>query len=305
MAVLRPFFFFENLLAAGVARGTPLLLSSVGEVIAERAGVMNLGVDGMMLLGAAAGFGAAHASSSALVGLLVAMAAASLLSLVHAVVSVTLSSDQVVSGLGLNFFGTGLSSVIGARFVGKAGPTLPTFQIAGLSAIPLVGPCLFAQNIVIHVGMAVMGLAWFYLYRTGFGLTLRAVGESPSAADGQGISVARVRFLHVGLGGALAGLAGAHLSLATGSAWIEGMVAGRGWIVVALTIFAGWDARRAVACAFLFGGLDVLQFFAPEGVVPPHALKTLPYVATLAALALGRRREAPAALGIPYEPGKR
>jgi ABC-type uncharacterized transport system permease subunit len=312
--------FAENLLAAGIARGTPLLFATLGEVFAERAGVLNLGVEGMMLLGAASGFGVAHLSGSAALGLVCAMAAAALLALVHAVVTVTLAGDQVVSGLGLGFFGAGLASVLGASLIGLAGvPRLPAFEIGGLARIPLLGPMLFSQNLVVYLGFALLPLAWLYLFRTRWGLQLRAVGESPAAADALGINVARVRYAHVALGGALAGLAGASLSLAVTPGWVDGMTAGQGWIAVGLVIFGGWSPLRAALGAYLFGairrlpldlqGVQSLPLFRNPNL--GYFLDMLPYLFTIgilvlaAATRLRRRIGAPGALGQPFIRGER
>jgi simple sugar transport system permease protein len=314
-----PLTFLENLLAAGVARGTPLSFATLGEVFAERAGVLNLGVEGMMLLGAAAGFGLAHHTGSLILGLLGAMAASALLSLLHAGVTVTLAGDQVVSGLGLGFFGAGLASVLGAGLVGVPGPRLPAFEIGGLCSIPLLGPALFSQNLIVYIGFLALPLAWLYLHRTRMGLKLRAVGESPSAADSQGISVARVRYAHVAAGGALAGIAGASLSLAITPGWVDGMTSGQGWIAVGLVIFGGWEPVRAALGAYLFGairrlpldlqGVQSLPLFRNPNL--GYFLDMLPYLFTVAVLVvagatrLRRRMGAPAALGKAFIRGER
>lgn len=315
-----PLVFFENLLGAGVARGTPLLFATLGEVLAERSGVLNLGVEGMMLLGAASGFGVAHLTGSAALGLLAAMTASALLSLIHALVSVTLTADQVVSGLGLGFFGAGLASVVGADLVGLSNvPRFPAFELAGLSSIPLLGPALFGQNVVVYLGFLLVALCWFYLYRTRIGLELRAVGESPAAADALGIGVSRLRYGHVALGGALAGLAGASLSLAITPGWVDGMTSGQGWIAVGLVIFGGWDPLRAALGAYLFGairrlpldlqGVQSLPLFHNPNL--GYFLDMLPYVSTVLVLVLAgatrlrRRMGAPAALGQPFVRGER
>jgi simple sugar transport system permease protein len=312
--------FMENLCAAGVARGTPILLAAVGETLAERSGVMNLGVDGMMLLGAAVGYSAAHATGSLAVGLVAAMLSAAGLASVHAFVSVNLGGDQVVSGLGLGFFGAGLAAVVGADLVGVTGvPRVPEFEIAGLSSIPLLGPTLFAQSAITYVGMAVAALAWFYLYRTRWGLKLRAVGENPTAADAQGIRVALTRHVHVAIGGVLAGLGGASLSLAITPGWVDGMTAGIGWIAVGLVIFGGWDPIRVALGAYLFGairrlpldlqGVDGLPFLRSPGL--GYFLDMLPYLFTIAVLVAAsrgsfkRRFATPAALGLPFARGER
>ena len=311
--------FLENLLAAGVARGTPLAFATLGEVLTERSGVLSLGVEGMMLLGASVGFGVAQHTGSAALGLAAAMAAAALLSLIHAGVTVTLAGDHVVSGLGLGFLGSGLASVLGANMVGIPGPRLPAFEVSGLAGLPLLGPALFSQNLIVYVGLLALPLSWLYLYRTRMGLVLRAVGESPAAADAQGIRVARVRHLHVALGGALSGLGGASLSLAITPGWVDGMTSGQGWVAVGLVIFGGWDPLRACLGAYLFGairrlpldlqGVQSLPLFRNPNL--GYFLDMLPYLFTVLALVLagatrlGRRLGAPAALGSPFVRGER
>jgi simple sugar transport system permease protein len=295
-------------------------LAASGEIFAERSGVLNLGVEGMMLLGAATGFAVGHLTSSLLCGLVAAALASALLAVVHATVTVYLRGDQVVSGLGLGFAGAGLASVVGADFVGAAGaPRSPVLRVPWLCDVPLLGPALFAQNLVVYLGFILVPAAWLYLYRTGMGLKLRAVGENPSAADAQGINVRSVRVGHVVMGGALAGLAGGSLSLGITPGWVDGMTAGQGWIAVGLVIFAGWDPARAAAGSYLFGaigrlpldlqGVASLPFFRDPNL--GYFLDMLPYLFTIAALALvrlGRRGPAlgpPAGLGIPFVRGER
>lgn len=310
--------FLENLLAAGVARGTPLLFATEGELLAERSGVQNLGVEGMMLLGASAGFAAAVESGSVLCGLGAAVACGALAGLLHALVTVRLPGDQTVAGLALGFFAAGLSSLIGASYVGLPGPRLPAFELAP-AALPLLGPALFSQNAIVYLGFLAPPLCAFYLQRTRPGLLLRAVGENPTAADAQGIGVGRVRALHLAAGGALAGLAGASLSLAITPGWVEGMTGGQGWIAVGLVIFSGWDPLRAGLGAFLFGaigrlpldlqGVASLPFFKNPNL--GYFLDMLPYLFTILVLVitrLGRRRAArgaPASLGQPFQRGER
>jgi general nucleoside transport system permease protein len=326
MTARRFLHFIENLLAAGVARGTPLLFASVGEVLAERSGVLNLGVEGMMLMGAAVGCGVAHLCQSPLLGLLAAMAAAAGLALLHALITVGLVGDQVVSGLGLGFFGSGLASVIGAPFVGVGGaPRLGAVRIQRLAALPLLGPALFDQNVIVYVGFALLPLAALYLNRSRWGLKLRAVGENPAAADVQGISVAAVRTAHVVAGGALAGLAGASLSLGVTPGWVDGMTAGQGWIAVGLVIFAAWSPLRAGLGSYLFGtirrlpldlqGVEGLPLLRNPNL--GYFLDMLPYLFTIAVLwaTAGRRSRsggstaradgAPGSLGLPFIRGER
>lgn len=305
--------FLTNLLAAGVRSGTAILFASIGEIFAERAGVLNLGVEGMMLMGAMTAYGVANASGSAWVGLLAAIGVGGVLALLHAVMTVTLRADQVVSGLALTFLGTGMSAVLGAPLVEvKTAPKLPAFNIPLLADIPVLGPILFQHNIVVYLGFLLVPLAWFYIYRTRPGLELRAIGEHPGAADALGVNVAALRYRYVVVGGMLAGMAGAALSLAITPLWIEGMVAGQGWIAVGLVIFAGWNPVTAAVGSYLFGAirrlpldLQNLSFFLRNPSIG-YFMNMLPYLFTVFVLVVGaraalrRRLGAPAALGAPY-----
>ncbi len=302
-----------NLLAAGIRSGTPILFASIGEIFAERSGVLNLGVEGMMLMGAMSAYGVAYGTGSAWAGLAVAMAAGGLMALLHAFVTITLRADQVVSGLALTFVGMGLSAVIGAPFVEiKQAPRLPAFDIPLLSNIPVIGPIFFQQNIIVYIGFLVAPLAWFYIYRTRLGLELRAIGEYPAAADAQGINVIRQRYLYVILGGVLAGAGGASLSLAITPLWLENMTAGIGWIAVGLVIFAGWNPLNAALGSYLFGAirrlpldLQALSLFLRHPTWG-YFTNMLPYLFTIVVLIIGsreamrKRTGAPAALGQPY-----
>lgn len=304
----------EGLWADTIARscsaGTPLLLGTLGEICAERAGVLNLGVEGMMAVGAVAGFGAAAATGSPWLGLAAAAAAGTALSLVHALVTVGLKANQIVSGIALTMLGLGLSGVCGRSYVGM--PLAARFKpwdLPLLCHIPFLGPAFFRQDPVFYLALLLTAALSFLLWRTRLGVTVRSVGENPLAADAAGVDVPLVRLLCVAAGGLLAGLAGGYLSLAYIPSWIEGMTAGRGWIVIALTIFAGWDPRRALLGALLFGGIDAGQYLFQDRI-PPNFLKMLPYLATIAALLVGRgaSRDAlsqPAALGLPYRKGER
>ncbi|GAC1394874.1 MAG: ABC transporter permease [Chloroflexota bacterium] len=301
--------FVLAVLVAAVQAGTPLLLAAVGEILAERSGVLNLGVEGMMLVGALAGFAVGTTTGNMALAVLTACCAGGLLAALHAVVTVSLRRDQIVSGLALTLLGRGLSSVLGQSYVGNslAHPFGP-LVVPVLGGLPLVGPMLFQQNILVYLSYAVALGAWILLYRTRPGLHLRAVGENPATADAMGVSVARVRYIYTVAGGVLAGLAGAYLSLAYTPSWAENMTSGRGWIAISLAIFATWDPVRAVWGAYLFGGAEALQFQLPlVGLrVPPAILSMLPYVATIAGLVLMTLRKsrlalgAPAALGVPY-----
>lgn len=302
-----------NLLAAGVRSGTAILLATIGEIFAERSGVLNLGVEGMMLMGAMTAFGVAHRTGNPWLGLLAGMAVGGLLALLHAFVVITLRGDQVVSGLALTFLGAGLSAVLGAPLVQiRQAPRLPSFPIPILADLPLLGPILFQHNVIVYLGFLLTPLAWLYIYRTRRGLELRAIGEYPAAADALGVNVALQRYAYVMVGGLLAGLSGAALSLAITPLWIEGMTAGQGWIAVGLVIFAGWDPLRAALGSYLFGAirrlpldLQNLPFFLRNPQFG-YFMDMLPYLFTIVVLIIGsraamrRRLGAPAALGIPY-----
>jgi general nucleoside transport system permease protein len=317
--------FVVNIIGAGLRTGTPLLFATLGELLAERAGVLNLGVEGMMLVGALAGFAVSFNSGNAWLGLVAGMAAGGLLSLLHGLVAITLRGDQVVSGLALTFVGRGLTAVLGWRYVQiRNAPRLPVIELPFLYDIPFVGstilgPLFGRQSVVLYLGFLLVPLIWFYIERTRPGLHLRAVGEKPAAADAAGINVAWQRYFYVFAGGLLAGLAGASLSLAITPLWIEDMTAGQGWIAVGLVIFAGWNPWRAALGAYIFGALRRLPLDLQAVAWLPFAanpilgiwLEMLPYLFTIVVLmfsssGLARRRlGAPAALGIPYIRGER
>ena len=315
------------LLAAGIATGTVLLFAAVGEIFAERSGILNLGVEGMMLMGAVAGFATAVATDNAWLGLVLAMLAGGALSLIHAVVTIHLRADQVVSGLALTFLGTGLALVLGEG-LSSAGETarIPSFSIPLLANLPVVGPIFFHnQSLLVYVGYLLVPIAWLWINRTRPGLHLRAVGEAPAAADAQGISVYRTRYAYVFLGGLLAGLAGATITLAVSPGWFSAQTTnGRGWIAIGLVIFAQWSPLRAAFGAYLFGTvsrfvLDVQGVDVVLGVTNPFQpgrsatffLDMLPYVLVIVVVVLGSRQAtrnrvgAPAALGVPYVRGER
>ena len=314
-------------LQAGVASGTVLLFATIGEIFAERSGVMNLGVDGMMLIGAMSAFSVAVHTGNPWLGVIVAMLAAGLLSQVHAFLTITMQSDQVVSGLALTFLGTGISLVLGEG-LSKAGTNalLPVFTIPVLSAIPIIGPILFTnQNVLVYVGYIFVPIAWYYINRTRPGMHLRSVGDYPAAADSLGINVARLRFFYVFVGGLLAGLGGATISLAISPGWFSELTTGGlGWIAVGLVIFAQWDPFRAMFGAYAFGALRrlILDIQGPTvllGMRNPFYynpywgffLQMLPYAFTIIVLVIGsrdavrKRLGAPAALGVPYVRGER
>ena len=296
-----------SIVSRGLVAATPLLLGTLGEILAERSGVMNLGIEGMMAVGAVGGFGVALATGSPWLGLLAAALIGALLAALHALVTVTLRAGQVVSGLALTMLGLGLSSMLGKELVGRPLPSpLAKLHLPGLADLPVVGPTLFRQDALVYLTLAAAVLLWVMLCHTRWGIAVRTVGENPQAAATMGIDVAGVRWWCVVVGGALAGLGGGYLSVAYSPTWIEGMVAGRGWIVIALTIFAFWNPLRAVVGAWLFGGIFVAQYSLQSWNIPINILLMLPYLATLMALVFSstaaRRRAVspPAALGEPF-----
>jgi len=301
---------FVSILSAAVSSGTPVLYAALGELVCERSGVLNLGVEGMMLVGAVSGFLTAVRTGSLAAGVLAALIAGGLMGLIHAFMTITLKVNQVVSGLALTLFGTGLSGYLGKSMIGVPLPvTFSQAPIPGLSSIPLIGTILFKHDLLVYLTYVVVPVLWFYLYRTRPGLHLRSVGESPETADALGVNVFAIRYASVTAGGMLAGLGGAYLSLAYAPSWLENMTAGRGWIAVALVIFAVWDPFRAMLGAYLFGGIDALGFRIQVlgASIPSFFLKMMPYVFTIVVLvivtatAAKRSSRAPEALGSPYE----
>jgi simple sugar transport system permease protein len=318
---------FITILQAGVASGTVLLFATIGELFAERSGVLNLGVEGMMLIGAMSAYSVAIKTGNPWLGVLTAMLFAGLISQVHAYIVITLQADQVVSGLALTFLGTGISLVLGEG-LSKAGTVslMPTFSIPLLSEIPVLGPIFFTnQSVLVYFGYLLVPLAWYYINRTRPGLHLRAVGEYPSAADALGVNVFRMRYFYVFVGGVLAGLAGATISLAISPGWFSELTTGgQGWIAVGLVIFAQWDPIRAAVGSYAFGALrrlildiqgpTVLLGFKNPFYYNPYwgfFLQMLPYAFTVIVLVIGSREAirkrlgAPAALGDPYIRGER
>jgi simple sugar transport system permease protein len=304
----------ELLLAAALVSATPVLLAALGELISERAGVLNLGVEGTMLVGAIAGFAAATLTASALAGVLAALAAGALFGLGFAFLVVTLRLNQVVTGLAFTILGTGISAFLGKSFIGQAPEaTVAPLDLGPLSNIPVLGPVLFRQDALVYLAILLTGLLTLYLSRTRPGLLLRVLGESPDVLDALGQPVQLLRYVYVAAGAALAGLGGAYLTLAYTPSWIEAMTAGRGWIAIALVIFASWRPWWLFTGAVLFGIVDALRFRMQIGNAPidPHFLNMLPYAVTLAVLMLVSRSGArkwlavPAALGIAYDRERR
>ena len=299
-----------QLLVLTLAAGTPLVYAALGELVTEKSGVLNLGVEGMMLVGAIVAFIVAATTKSPWLGVGAGMLAGAALSVLFAVVTLTLQANQVASGLALSLFGVGLSAFIGLDYVSVVIEPIRPLAIGGLSDLPVIGKLLFAHNPLVYVSFGLFAAIQWFLYRTRAGLVLRAVGESPQSAHAIGYPVVRIRYLAVLFGGACAGLGGAYLSLAYNPSWTEGMTAGRGWIALALVVFATWKPWRVLAGAYLFGGVTLAQFQAQAlGVeLPAQYLSMLPYVATIVVLAIISRDaatiklNAPASLGRPFHP---
>lgn len=288
-----------------IAAATPLLFAAVGELVSERAGVLNLGVEGMMLTGAVAAFAGTHLTGHTAIGIIAGAAAGMVLALLFAILTLHLLANQVASGLALTLFGVGLSALAGRSLVGVPIDRLPPLPIPILSDIPIIGQLLFQHDILIYASVGSVVLVTWYLYRTRSGLILRAIGENHDSAHVLGHKVRRVRYLAVLFGGLMAGLGGAYLSLALTPMWAENMTAGRGWIALALVVFATWKPWRVLAGAYIFGGVTILQLHAQAlGVgIPSQFLSMLPYIATIVVLVLisadarRLRLNAPASLG--------
>ncbi|WP_338768599.1 ABC transporter permease [Massilia sp. METH4] len=275
-------------LASTAGAATPLVLASSGELVAERSGVLNLGLEGIMLVGAVTGFMTTLHTGSPAIGMLAALAAGMAMSLVFAFLVLTLQTNQVATGLALTLFGIGLSAFLGRDLVGQTVAPIAPLSFPGLSDIPFIGPLLFRFDAVVYLSLLLVVLVGWILARTRIGLQIRAVGEAPHSAHAIGMPVVKLRYAAVLFGGAMAGVGGAYMSLALTPMWVEGMVAGRGWIALAQVVFATWKPRNLVLGAYLFGGVTVLQFHG-QGLglaVPSQFLSMLPYLATIAILVI-------------------
>jgi simple sugar transport system permease protein len=302
---------FEAILLTIVTASTPLLIAALGELVTERAGVLNLGVEGMMIMGAACSFAAAVTFDSTIVGVLAGIAAGAAMAALFALAVLGFAANQVGSGLALTIFGIGLSGLIGAPFVGARRDPIAPVDIPGLSDLPIIGRLFFEQDLFVYGSIALTVLVALYLTRTRSGLTLRSIGENHGSAHALGLPVLRVRFLAILFGGACAGLAGAYLSLVYTRFWAPGMTAGRGWIALALVVFAAWRPAWVLVGAYIFGAATVLQLHAQAAQfgVPAQALSAIPYLATIIALLLlslrhGRAIGAPGSLGVPFVPDR-
>lgn len=297
--------FTAGILVSLVIAATPLVFAAIGELVVERTGVLNLGVEGMMIIGAIAGFAVMVDSGSAIAGILAAMAAGATLALLFGVVTQVLLANQVVTGLALTIFGLGISALIGQRYTSYSLDTFPRISIPLLSEIPLLGPVLFAQDAMVYLSFALVVVVWWALKYTRLGLVLRAVGENHDAAHALGYPVILIRLGVIAFGGACAGVGGAYLSLVQTPIWVESMTAGRGWIALAIVVFAAWRPWRALLGAYLFGGFTILQLHGQAfGVsIPPQYLSMIPYAVTIIVLVVissesgGSRLSAPNCLG--------
>ncbi len=300
------------ILVATVSAATPLVIAALGELVSEKCGVLNLGVEGMMLVGAVCGFAVAFHSGSLWFGIVIAAVAGALMAALFALLVLVFQANQVASGLALTIFGVGLSSYIGISYTGVSLTGLQPLAIPLLSELPIAGRLLFSFDALVYASLALLiGIMWF-LYRTKAGLVLRGIGENPDVAHAIGYSVLRIRFLAVLFGGACAGLGGGYLSLVYTPLWVEEMTAGRGWIVLALVVFATWRPLRVAAGAYLFGGITIIQFHLQgAGVaIASQWLSMLPYLATIIVLVVISREakmiqlHSPMALGKPYRPDR-
>lgn len=293
-----------------ITAATPLLYAALGELITEKAGVLNLGVEGMILLGAVCGFAAAHFTGSAILGIAAGLLGGAALSMIFALLVLGFQASQVATGLALTIFGIGLSALLGRDLVGVAYHGLPKLAIPLLAEIPFAGPLLFNHDALVYGSFVMVVAVFWFLARTRAGLIVRAVGDSHEAAHAMGCAVVRIRFAAILFGGGMAGLAGAYLSLAYSPLWIENMSSGRGWIALALVVFATWQPWRVFVGAYLFGGITILQLHAQAlGVgIPSQVMSMLPYLATIAVLVLISRNRnkiklnAPACIGKSFHP---
>jgi simple sugar transport system permease protein len=303
---------FEQIIITIATAATPLLIAAIGELVVERSGVLNLGVEGMMVMGAVTGFAVAFTTGNPWLGLIAAIVVGALFSLLFAFLTLTLVTNQVATGLALTLLGLGLSGMIGESFTGLPGVKLPILNIPFLSDLPFVGKLIFGQDPVFYLSLVLTACVAWFLFRTRAGLTLRSVGDNHASAHALGINVIMIRYLAVMFGGACAGAAGGYLSLLYTPQWIENMTAGRGWIALALVVFASWRPWRVLAGAYLFGAVSIGQLHAQAlGVgLPSQFLSSLPYLATIVVLVLISRNRrltminTPASLGRPFVPDR-
>ena len=308
---------FTSLLAITLRAGTSLIFASIGEIYTERSGILNLGIEGMMLMSAVTSFATVYYTGNLFLGILIAMLVGGVLATIHAFLSITMRANQVVSGLCITLFGSGMATFLGQKLgpesnsnylVGLVGNKFEPAAIPLLSSLPMVG-AVFSQDVLTYIVYLLVPLSWYYLFKTRNGLNLRAVGENPQTADAMGINVGKVRYLYTIIGGMLVGIGGAHLSLSYAPGWTENITGGRGWIVIALVIFSMWNPARAIWGAVIFGGINAVQFRlqASGTTIPASYLNMLPYLTTIIVLviltwweALSKRVGAPSALAKSY-----
>ena len=308
----------SSIIAITLKAGTSLVFATIGEIYTEKSGVLNLGIEGIMLMAAVISFTVSYYTGSLLAAVLAAMLIGGALSLLHAFLSITMRAQQVVSGLSITLFGTGMASFLGQTLgpetnhnymIGLNAAKFKAIVIPGLSKLPVIG-AVFSQDLLTYIVLLLLPAAWFFMFKTKYGLNLRAVGENPQTADAMGINVTAVRYLSTVFGGVMAGIGGAHLSLSYTPGWTENITGGRGWIVIALVIFSLWNPSRAIWGAILFGGINAVQFRlqASGAEIPAPILNMMPYLVTIAVLVIitvweNRKRSAggaPAALASPY-----
>jgi simple sugar transport system permease protein len=293
-----------------ITAATPLVFAGIGELVTEKSGVLNLGVEGMMLVGAVSGFITALVTGNYFLAVGAAALAGAVMAFLFGVLTLSLMANQVATGLALTLFGVGLSALMGQEFVGEPVSALSKLEIAGLSDLPIIGPILFGQDALVYFSFIMVGLVSWFLYKTKAGLILRAVGDSHDAAHSIGYPVIAIRYMAVMFGGAMSGIGGAYLSLAYTPMWAENMTAGRGWIALALIVFATWKPGLVLVGAYMFGGITILQLHAQAAGlnVPSQVLSMLPYLATVLVLVLISkdesriRKHAPACIGKIFHP---
>lgn len=296
----------EGIILSILTAATPLLIAALGELVTERSGVLNLGVEGMMIMGAISGFAFALMTGNPYIGMLLAIIVGALFSLLFGVLTINLSTNQVATGLALTILGLGISGLWGEAFVGTPGIRMEPIAIPILSSIPFVGKILFTQDLIFYISLLLLVGVIYFLFKTKAGLTLRAVGDNHDSAHALGISVVATRYLAVMFGGACSGLAGAHLSLVYTTQWIEGMTAGRGWIALALVVFASWRPLRVFTGAYLFGAVGIMQLhIQAQGVnIPSQLLSALPYIATIIVLVIISQNRRMTMMNTPASLGK-
>ena len=308
-----PVFVITGFLSATIAMGTVLLLACIGEILTEKSGVLNLGLEGMMIIGAVFAFIVVQTTGNLVLAIAASMLAGAFMGLIHAFITVTLKASQVVSGLALTIFGVGLANFLGQDYVGAVRvASLEAIPIPLLHKIPILGDAFFNQSILVYVSFLLVPIAWILIYRTRAGLKLRAVGENPSSADSLGINVFATRYIYTLIGGALTGLAGAYLSLGFNGTWMDSITSGQGWIAVALVIFATWNPIKGMLGSYLFGFILILglRLQAYDVEIPTFFFSMLPYIFTIVVLIFStgkfgknskiKQRE-PGSLGTPYD----